>query len=173
MSETEDVNRLSVGIAQISPVWLNRQRTLDKIIEHVSAAAGQGCRLVVFGEALLPGYPFWIELTDGARFNSPIQKEIHAHYLQNAVQIEAGHLDPLCETAGHHGIVVVLGCIERASDRGWAQHICFSRLYRRRWRHMQCSSQTHADIRRAPDLGSGRRSRTPGSSPAAIYSGSA
>lgn len=43
--------------------------------------------LVVFGEALLPGYPFWIEHTDGARSNSPVQKEIHAHYLQNAVQL--------------------------------------------------------------------------------------
>lgn len=43
--------------------------------------------MVVFGEALLPGYPFWIEHTDGARFNSSVQKEIHAHYLQNAVQL--------------------------------------------------------------------------------------
>jgi len=74
--------------------------------------------LVVFGEALLPGYPFWIELTDGARFNSPFQKEIHAHYMQNAIQIEAGHLNRLCETAGHQRIAVVLGCIERALDRG-------------------------------------------------------
>lgn len=28
------------------------------------------------GEALLPGYPFWISRTDGARFDSPMQKEI-------------------------------------------------------------------------------------------------
>ena len=26
---------------------------------------------MAFGEALVPGYPFWLELTDGARFNSP------------------------------------------------------------------------------------------------------
>ena len=118
MSSAADAERLIVGIAQISPVWLNRSRTLDKITEYVHRAAGENCQLVVFGEALLPGYPFWIELTDGARFNSPLQKEVHAHYVQNAVQIEAGHLDGLREAAADHHIAVVLGCIERARDRG-------------------------------------------------------
>lgn len=79
MSTTGDSDCLTVGIAQISPVWLNRERTLTKMIQHVSLAAIEGCQLVVFGGALLPGYPFWVELTNGARFNSPIQKEIHAH----------------------------------------------------------------------------------------------
>jgi len=118
MSGISDSDRLSVGIAQIAPVWLDREKTLDKIINYVDSAAQKGCRLVVFGEALLPGYPFWIELTDGARFNSSLQKEIHAHYLQNAVQIEAGHLSRLCEAAAEQQITVVLGCIERALDRG-------------------------------------------------------
>ena len=118
MSSLGDAQGLTVGIAQISPVWLNRDKTLDKVIEHVNSAAKEACQLVVFGEALLPGYPFWIELTEGARFNSPLQKEIHAHYLQNAVQIEAGHLKGLCEAAADQQIAVVLGCIERAPDRG-------------------------------------------------------
>lgn len=118
MSTPGNLDCLTVGIAQISPVWLNRERTLEKIINHVHSAAKEGCQLVVFGEALLPGYPFWIELTDGARFNSSLQKEIHSHYMQNAIQIEAGHLNRLCEAAAHQRIAVVLGCIERALDRG-------------------------------------------------------
>lgn len=118
MSASEQSKNLKVGIAQISPVWLNRELTLDKITEYVGSAAQKDCELIVFGEALLPGYPFWIELTDGAHFNSSVQKEIHAHYLQNAVQIEAGHLNRLCEAATQHRIAVVMGCIERALDRG-------------------------------------------------------
>ena len=82
MSTSGDSDTLTVGVAQISPIWLNRERTLDKIIKHIDSAVKEGCRLVVFGEALLPGYPFWIELTDGARFNSPLQKDIHAHYMK-------------------------------------------------------------------------------------------
>jgi hypothetical protein len=99
ISSTEDAQRLIAGIAEISPVWLNRTRTLDKIIDYVDLAAKENCQLVVFGEALRPGYPFWIERTDGARFNSPLQKEIHAHCMQNALQIEGGHLSSLCEAA--------------------------------------------------------------------------
>jgi nitrilase len=115
---------LKVGIAQIAPVWLDRAQTISKIVEYVNKAADQECSLVAFGEALLPGYPFWIELTDGARFNSAIQKEIHAHYMQQAVQIEAGDLKVLCDVALKRGIAVYVGCIERAANRGGHSLYC-------------------------------------------------
>ena len=127
MTQTENSRQselLKVGLAQIAPVWLDRRQTLAKILDYVAQASKQECQLVAFGEALLPGYPFWIELTDGARFNSPVQKEIHAHYMDQAVQIEAGHLDPLCESAAANKIAVVLGCIERAEDRGGHSLYC-------------------------------------------------
>jgi nitrilase len=125
MNTTEnDKNLLTVGLAQIAPVWLNREQTLEKIITTVKEAAEKGCRLIVFGEALLPGYPFWIGWTDGARFNSPVQKEIHAHYMQQAVQIEAGHLNKLCSTAKENNIAVYLGSIERPADRGGHSLYC-------------------------------------------------
>jgi nitrilase len=127
MAQTENSRNfelLNVGIAQIAPVWLDRKQTLAKILDYVAKASKQGCQLVVFGEALLPGYPFWIERTDGARFNSAVQKEIHAHYMDQAVQIEAGHIDPLCETAAANKIAVVLGCIELAGDRGGHSLYC-------------------------------------------------
>jgi len=117
-------DELKVGIAQIAPVWLNREHTIDKIIKYIKLAGDAGCQLVAFGEALLPGYPFWIERTDGARFNSRVQKEIHAHYMDQAVQIEAGHLDSLCRTAAQKHIAVYLGCIDRAMDRGGHSLYC-------------------------------------------------
>jgi nitrilase len=117
-------NSLTLGLAQIAPVWLDREATLAKIVMRIEEAAAQDCHLVVFGEALVPGYPFWVELTDGARFNSQIQKEIHAHYLDQAVQIEAGHLDPLCALAAKHKMAVYLGTIERPLDRGGHSLYC-------------------------------------------------
>jgi nitrilase len=115
---------LKVGIAQIAPVWLNREQTIAKVVSYVTQAAEQECQLVAFGEALVPGYPFWIERTDGARFNSPVQKELHAHYLSQAIQIEAGDLQPICDAALEHQIAVVVGCIERAPDRGGHSLYC-------------------------------------------------
>jgi len=118
MTQSDENKNLKVGLAQIAPVWLNRELTLAKILEYTNAAGESGCNLVAFGEGLLPGYPFWIERTNGAEFNSPVQKEFHAHYMANAIQIEAGHLDALCKTAKQQNLAVMLGCIERPGDRG-------------------------------------------------------
>ena len=118
MTQPNEAERLTVGMAQIAPVWMNRDQTLAKILAYAHEAAEKDCDLVVFGEGLLPGYPFWLERTHGAEFNSPRQKEIHAHYLANAVQIEAGHLDGLCDLARQNHLAVYLGCIERPDDRG-------------------------------------------------------
>jgi nitrilase len=115
---TARADGIRVGLAQISPVLLDRAATLDKVETAVSAAADSGCALVAFGEAFVPGYPFWLERTDGARFDSPVQKELHAAYLEQAVQPEAGHLDGVRRLAAARGIQVVLGCVERAADRG-------------------------------------------------------
>lgn len=109
---------LVIAGAQMAPVWLNRTATIQKVVTFVHRAADQQAQLVAFGEALVPGYPFWIEWTDGARFDSPVQKALHAHYLDQAVQIEAGHLDAVCEAARERRITVIVGCIERPSDRG-------------------------------------------------------
>tara|TARA_B100000787_G_scaffold169695_1_gene161806 strand:+ start:48858 stop:49814 length:957 start_codon:yes stop_codon:yes gene_type:complete len=111
-------NFLSVALAQISPVWLNKERTIQKIENAIREAASQRSELIVFGEALLPGYPFWIGLTNGAEWNSSVQKEIHAHYIQNSITIEKGELDTICRLAKEYNIAIYLGIIERAQNRG-------------------------------------------------------
>ncbi len=113
-----DTSNLKVGIAQIAPVWLDKEKTLEKINRYMEEAGSLNCDLVVFGEALLPGYPFWLGLTHGAVFNSKMQKEIHAHYARNAVVPETGELDMLCETARKHHMATYVGTIERARNRG-------------------------------------------------------
>jgi len=115
---------LTLGLAQIAPAYLHRDATLAKVNQYVRQAAHQGCQLVTFGEALLPGYPFWPDLTDGARFNSPLQKSIFAEYSAEAVQLEAGHLDTLCATAAELQIAIYLGCIERPASRGGHSLYC-------------------------------------------------
>jgi nitrilase len=115
---------LMVGLAQIAPVWLNRAATLGKVNSYVEQASRQGSGLVAFGEALVPGYPFWVELTDGARFTSSLQKTIFAGYAAQAVQPESEQLDQVRATAARNHIAVYLGCVERAVDRGGHRLYC-------------------------------------------------
>ena len=109
---------LTVALAQISPVWLTRDATLEKMVRYVNDAARQNCQLVVFGEALLPGYPWWLEHTGGATFNSDLQKSLYAHYASQSVIIEEGHLQPLCDAARKGNIAIYAGVMERAANRG-------------------------------------------------------
>ena len=117
MSRTSS-GSLRVGIAQIAPVWLERDATLDKVIETVDQAAPAGCALVVFAEAFVPGYPFWLEHTGGARFDEPLQKALFARYAEQAVDIDRGDLSGVCAAARRHGIGIYLGLVERPRDRG-------------------------------------------------------
>lgn len=121
---TIDTEKIRVGLVQMAPVWLKREATIEKMITFIDDAAKKGCHLVTFSEALLPGYPFWIEKTNGAKFNSKVQKEMHAWYMKEAVQIEAGHLDSLCRLAKEKGIFIVAGIIERPLDRGGHSLYC-------------------------------------------------
>jgi nitrilase len=109
---------INVALAQIAPVWLDREASTQKVMQAITEAADKGAELVTFGECLLPGYPFWLELTGGAAFNSPKQKLIHSHYLEQAINIERGDLDDICTLSKQRSIAVVLGIAERASDRG-------------------------------------------------------
>lgn len=120
----KDSDSLKVALAQMTPIWLNRGKTLSKMQAWAEEAGEKGCQLLVFSEALVPGYPFWIELTDGARFNDQRQKEIHAHYLDQAIQVEAGHLADLCGVAARYKMAIVTGSIERPMDRGGHSVYC-------------------------------------------------
>ena len=57
MLSTHVAETLTVGLAQIAPVWLDREQTLAKVLFQIERAAEQGCQLVAFGEALAARIP--------------------------------------------------------------------------------------------------------------------
>ncbi len=115
---------LNVALAQIAPVWFNKQATLEKIENTIIEASEAHTELLVFGEAFLPGYPFWLALTGGAEWNTVVNKELHAHYTRNAISIESGELNGICQLAKKHQMAIYLGIIERAGDRGGHSLYC-------------------------------------------------
>ena len=117
-------DQLTIAIAQVSPVWLNRKATINKLINFIEKAAKSSAKLVVFGEAILPGYPFWLAYTDGARFEDETQKALHAHYLNESVNIKDGDLNLICEACKVNTISAIVGIVERAADRGGHSLFC-------------------------------------------------
>lgn len=117
-------NQLKVALAQLAPVWLQKDDTLQLITETVIKAAEENAELLVFGEAFLPGYPFWLAYTDGAAWDQPVNKELHAHYARNAICIEEGDLNPVTALSKKYNLAIYLGTIERALDRGGHSLYC-------------------------------------------------
>ena len=51
---------VKVAAVQASPVLLDRDETIAKVVALAEKAAAEGARLVAFPEAFVPGYPDWV-----------------------------------------------------------------------------------------------------------------
>jgi nitrilase len=115
---------MRAALAQIAPVFFDRDATAAKAASWIHQAADAGAELVCFGESLIPAYPVWLDRLDGARFNDDRNKAIHARYLGQGVDLDAGHLDPLTEACADRKIHCVVGVYETPRDRGGHTGYC-------------------------------------------------
>jgi nitrilase len=115
---------LKLALPQLTPAWLSREAGLSKVISTIQEAEAQKADLIVFAEGFVPGYPFWLDGTGGAAFDDPKQKEIFAHYSDQAVTIEDGHLDEVCVALKAANMAAYLGIIERPRDRSGHSLYC-------------------------------------------------
>ncbi|WP_144607300.1 carbon-nitrogen hydrolase family protein [Algoriphagus algorifonticola] len=117
-------NHLQVALAQIAPIWLNKSQTLELVKSCMIDASKKRSELIVFGEGLVPGYPWWLSITHASAWDDRMQKEIFAHYARQAVQIESGDLEEIQTLAKQLQLAVYLGIIERPQDRGGHSLYC-------------------------------------------------
>ena len=101
-----------LAIVQKSPVFLDKQKTIDLAVAMVEEAAGNGAEMVVFTEAFIPGYPAWVwRLRPGGDWGT--SEALHQRLLNNAVNVDSDDLDPLYEAARKHNVTIVCGIEER------------------------------------------------------------
>jgi nitrilase len=110
----ENSEMTKIAIIQESPVLLDRKKTIEKAIQFIEQAASADAKLVVFPEAYISGYPAWIwRLRPGGDWGT--SEELHARLLDSAVDIDAGDLKLLCDSAKKNKITIVCGLNERDS----------------------------------------------------------
>jgi nitrilase len=107
-----------VAAAQATPVFLDREATIDKACDLIAAAGGEGARLVVFPEAFIPAYPDWVwEIPSG---EEGVLNELYAELLSNSVTIPSDATDRLCRAAKLANAYVVMGMSERNAEASGA-----------------------------------------------------
>ena len=100
-----------VAIIQYPPVLGDREATVERALRLSEEAAQNGAKLLVFPEAFIPGYPTYVwRLKPGG--DMKLSGQIHDHMVNNAVDLSAGHLDPLCAVAKRLHVDILMGCDE-------------------------------------------------------------
>ena len=117
-------DKLRIALPQLAPCFMNRDAGLAKVIDTIERAGKDDAQLIAFSESFVPGYPFWLDITGGAKFNDAVQKELFALYSDQSVTPEAGHLDEVCAALKQRNMACYLGIIERAADRSGHSLYC-------------------------------------------------
>ena len=100
-----------LAIIQTSPIFLKREKTIEKAALLVADAAANAAELIIFTEAFIPAYPAWIwRLRPGSDWG--VNEKLHARLLQNAVDLDSEQLAPLFAAAKEYKVTIVCGMVE-------------------------------------------------------------
>jgi nitrilase len=102
---------LRVASAQVSPIFLNKEKTIRKACDVIKEAGENKAKLVVFPEAFVSGYPDWVWMVQNSK--SHTLNELYTELLENSISIPDEHTKQLCEAAKEYGIHIVIGINER------------------------------------------------------------
>jgi nitrilase len=103
--------KFKIAAVQASPVFLNRQATVEKACNLIAEAGGKGARLIVFPESFIPTYPEWVWVIPPSRVKT--YNELYAEFLANSVEVPSVVTEQLARAAKQSGAYVVMGVTER------------------------------------------------------------
>lgn len=113
---------VKIAAVQAAPVFLDREATIDKACALIADAAREGARLVVFPEAFVPTYPFWV--WDIPPRENRLLTELYGVLLDQSVTIPDASTGKLCQAAASGGIHVVMGLNERNREASGGSLYC-------------------------------------------------
>ena len=106
----EKMKSFKAATTLASPIFLNRDGTIDKIADLTARAGGEGANLIVFPETFIPCYPWWIWMG----INNTKKAELFSRLYKNSVEIPGKEINKLCSVAKKYGIFLVVGMNERS-----------------------------------------------------------
>jgi nitrilase len=100
--------KFRVAAVQAAPVYFDLDASIDKAIELIAEAASSGAELIAFGEAWLPGYPWFIWLDSAAWGMQFIQR-----FYDNSLVYGSPEAERIAQAAKKHSIMVSMGLSEK------------------------------------------------------------
>jgi nitrilase len=115
---TATTGHLVAAVVQATPVFLDRDATIEKACGLIREAGRSGAGLVVFPESFIPTYPDWVwAVTAG---ETHLLGDLYAEFLAQSVNVDGPEIRPLAQAARDAGVYVVMGISERNSEASGA-----------------------------------------------------
>lgn len=99
---------MKIAIVHDAAPFLDLAAGVDQACRLIAEAGSSGAGIVVFPEAYLPGYPYWI-WSHTAKTSQPLFVELY----HNSVELPSDASDRIAAAAGRAGVWVVMGMDER------------------------------------------------------------
>lgn len=103
-------NSIKVAAAQVSPCFMDREKTVEKACDVIAQAGKKGVRFLVFPEVFIPGYPDWVWVVKNSQ--SSILNDLYVELLKNAVSIPDESTQKLCKAAKEANLYLAMGIHE-------------------------------------------------------------
>lgn len=110
--------KVTVCVVQDSPVFFDKDKTIDKIETITRQYAKQGCELIVFPESFIPGYPRGFSF--GAKIGSRTDegRKLYSEYHKNSFDCEGKEMKRLEQLAKTENVYLVVGVTEKQESNG-------------------------------------------------------
>ena len=108
---TDPTDTVRVAAVQATPVFLDREATVDKACALIAEAGRHGARLAVFPEGFVPTYPLWAWYVPP--YKTKDARALYDELLRQAVTVPGPTVERLGEAARAASVAVVMGINER------------------------------------------------------------
>ncbi len=114
------------AVVQSTPVFLDRDATIEKTCMLIARAAAQGARLIAFPEVWIPGYPVWLSEAPGAAlWGHDPAREIYRRLVANSITVPSSQVDRLGEAGREASAYVVIGVHELGGGTLYCSQLFF------------------------------------------------
>ena len=105
--------KYKVACVQATPVIFDIEKSVEKVITLTREATELGCKLVVFPETFIPGYPAGLGFGTVVGSRTQAGRDQFKEYWQNSVEVPGVYTDKLSECAKEHNVFLTVGVTER------------------------------------------------------------
>jgi len=110
--------KIMVCVVQDSPVFFNKDQTIRKVEKLTKQYSKEGCKLIVFLESFIPGYPRGFSFGTIVGKRTTEGRKLFAEYCNQSVDLESEDLKRLEDIAAKQKVYLVIGVTERQSANG-------------------------------------------------------